>query len=88
MSLLADLVQILQKFVQQYWPGLAMALWNYEEAKVDAAEQKQKLAELKLKEMKNEMEVKESVAGLSDDAIIDKLTGVRSGSGNDTPDKK
>lgn len=70
-----EFINLIKSIIEEFAPVLAVALWNFEESKVAAAKQDQKTAELKLKEAQNEKDVKDSVSGLSDTDVIDKLTG-------------
>jgi hypothetical protein len=75
MDWLTNLLQILQKFIEDNWSGLAVLLWNYEEQKIDTVEQQQKTEQLKATLVQNENDTLKEFASKPDDDVIDTIVG-------------
>lgn len=69
------LLDLVKKFFEQYWPGFAVAFWNYEEAKIDHEQKEKEAAELALKNLQDEKVIRDGMAGKSDDDVINELAG-------------
>lgn len=70
---MTDFLNALRKFIETVAPALAVALWNYKESQVVAAEQQKEAAELAVKNLQDEKTIRENFAGKSDAVIIDEI---------------
>lgn len=75
MTFFSDLIEVLK----QYGPTLAVLIIAYFRDQAVEARNNQRVAELEKKFMENKANVEKENAGLSSDAVIDKLTGAKPG---------
>lgn len=65
----------LRKFIETVAPALAVALWDYEEDKADAAIKAKEAAELVAKNLTDEKNIRAQFASSSDSDTINTLLG-------------
>lgn len=63
----------LRKFIETVAPALAVILWDYEEAKADAATKKKEAAELALKNTQDENAIRGQFVDKSDADVINDI---------------
>jgi hypothetical protein len=64
------LINLIKKFIEDNWSGLAMILWGYEEKKIEGAKQAQKTAELDKALAEDEVKIRRIYSGKSDTDIL------------------
>ncbi len=79
------LLDAIQKFIEEFAPAIAVALWNFEESKVTEAKNETLDANLKLELEKNSEKVNAKYANSSDLDVINDAIG-SSGDGQSETD--
>lgn len=83
---LNDLLKLLKELVEEFAPALAVALWNYEESKVDEAKNEALDAKVNLELEKNHESVDEKYKDCPDIAIVnDAIAAGGGGTGQSEP---
>lgn len=72
--------------LRQYWPGLAVMFFDYEEDKVDHAQKEQEAAQLTVQNLKDEKTIEAQYSGKSDSDIIGSIAGGGTTSSGTKPD--
>lgn len=70
MDFWTELLALIEGFLKQYWPALAVLFFNAEEDKVARAVKEKEKAQLDLENLKGADAIKDLYAGKSDDSII------------------
>jgi phosphoglucomutase len=78
---LKGLIELIKRFLKQYWPGLAVAFFDYEEGRVSSETRQKEAAQLNAKNLQDEKDIRNSFAGKSDADVIHEITSKRSGPG-------
>ncbi len=72
-----EFFKVLFNWLKEQGPAIGILIFNWKEAQRQAAEAKQKQAELELKIEKNHEQVDKDNVGVSDSAGVDKIAGPR-----------
>lgn len=68
-----DVVTLIKEFVHQYWPALALALWDLEEEQKDHVKKELEAAQLQIKNAEDEKAIRDKFA---DKSAIDAINGI------------
>ena len=78
---MADILDALRKFIEEWIPALAVALWSYEEAKVDQAKSETEQAQVALQVEENHESVDQKYVGVPDSDVVNDAISNGGGSG-------
>ena len=74
------ILAFVKSILKQYWPGLAVAFFDYEESRVDHAQEEQAVAELAAKNLTDEKTIRDAASAKSSADIIKDAIGSSAGS--------
>lgn len=67
---MTEFLQAFAAFFKQFWPGLAVMFFNYEESKIDRAVKEKEAAELAAKNLQDEKTIRDSYRDKSDSDVV------------------
>ena len=70
-----EFLKLVKAFLEQYMPAIAVALWNYEENRVDHANKEKEAAQLALRNVQEAEAIRSKYSDMSDDAVLDSIIG-------------
>jgi hypothetical protein len=70
-----QLLDFIESLLRQFWPGLAVMFFDYEETKVDHAQKELEAAQLIAQNLKDKSDIEAKYAGKTDSDIINNIAG-------------